>query len=187
MNHQKLLYAGISYAAWGYFFLYFDVKFGNVSILPAFVGALLFLSAINLLKEERRDMVLLRPFAIGLAIWNFGNWIASWFGTSLDEHFAIISLLVSIASMYFHFQLMTDFAALAHKYDGSNRSVESRLLEWRTIQTITQTFAVLMIYLKDWIPAHWRTVMIVFAIVYMIAGFCLMRALFSLRKVVNME
>ena len=52
MTDYQKLYSGISKAAWGYFFLYFNINFNNVSILPSFVGYLLFLSAINLLKGK---------------------------------------------------------------------------------------------------------------------------------------
>ena len=51
MTDCQKLFSGISKAAWGYFFLYFNININNVSILPGFVGYLLFLSAIRLLKE----------------------------------------------------------------------------------------------------------------------------------------
>ena len=52
MMDKNNLYQGISKCAWAYFFLYFDINLGSVSILPDFVAFLLFLSAIGLLKEE---------------------------------------------------------------------------------------------------------------------------------------
>ena len=44
---RETLYTGLSHAAWGYFFLNFDVNFGTVSVIPRFVGFLLLLSAIG--------------------------------------------------------------------------------------------------------------------------------------------
>lgn len=46
MTERKTLYDGVSNAAWGYFFLYFNINLGAVNILPRFVGWLLFLAAI---------------------------------------------------------------------------------------------------------------------------------------------
>ena len=60
MTDRKTLYDGISHAAWGYLFLYLDINLGTVSVLPRFVGWLMFLSAIEKLKAERRDLALLR-------------------------------------------------------------------------------------------------------------------------------
>ena len=56
-SHPEALYRGVSHAAWGYLFLYLDVNLGTVSILPAFVGYLLFWSAISALEGEVRDPV----------------------------------------------------------------------------------------------------------------------------------
>ena len=47
MTDRKTLYDGISHAAWGYLFLYLDINLGTVSVLPRFVGWLMFLSAIE--------------------------------------------------------------------------------------------------------------------------------------------
>lgn len=68
MTQYQTLYTGVSRAAWGYIFLYIDFKLGTVSILPSFVGIFLFLSAIDLLKGSRRDLSLLRPLGILLAV-----------------------------------------------------------------------------------------------------------------------
>ena len=57
MTDYQKLYSGISKAAWGYFFLYFNINFNNVSILPSFVGYLLFLSVIKLLNNENIGII----------------------------------------------------------------------------------------------------------------------------------
>ena len=70
MTQHRQLYDGISHAAWGYLFLYLDINLGTVSVLPRFVGWLLFLSAIEKLKAERRDLALLRSLGTLLAAWS---------------------------------------------------------------------------------------------------------------------
>ncbi|MDE6998163.1 MAG: hypothetical protein K2P04_09875, partial [Oscillospiraceae bacterium] len=70
MTDRENLYKGLSHAAWGYFFLNFDFYLGTVSIFPRFAGYLLFLSTIGKLAGERRDLLLLRPLCVLLAVWN---------------------------------------------------------------------------------------------------------------------
>ena len=84
MTKGQRLYTGASRGAWGYFFLYFNVNFGTINMLPDFVGWMLFLSAIGHLEEERRDLTLLRPLAQMLAVWNFIDY-RSPFGFTYDQ------------------------------------------------------------------------------------------------------
>ena len=190
MNKTDRLYIGITRAAWGYFFLYFNVDInmgGNtVGLLPAFVGMALFLSAIELLKEERRNLALLRPFAVALLVWYLAGWAADIFGVSLDTRLPVISLLTSLAGMYFQFQLMTDFAALARIYVPDNPDLERRLLRWRTIQTVMLTLLAVLLYVREILPdgvsGYFIYAMLAAGIVQIIAGICLMAALFSMRK-----
>lgn len=79
-SHPEALYRGVSHAAWGYLFLYLDVNLGTVSILPAFVGYLLFWSAISALEGEVRDLSLLRPLCALLGAWAGAGWLYSWTG-----------------------------------------------------------------------------------------------------------
>ena len=68
MTDYHKLYTGIGRAAWGYFFIYFDINLNTVSILPSFIGYLLFLSAINYLCDEQRELNLLRTLGVILAL-----------------------------------------------------------------------------------------------------------------------
>ena len=113
MTDWSSLYKGLSCAAWGYLFLNLDFNLGNVSILPRFAGWLLFLRAIDELKEERRDLALLRPLGILLALWTGADWLASWAGMDVDGHFPPLDMVVAVAQLYFLFQFLTDLAALA--------------------------------------------------------------------------
>ena len=38
MSNNKKLFHGLDRAAWGYFFLYFNITLGRVNLLPPFVG-----------------------------------------------------------------------------------------------------------------------------------------------------
>lgn len=187
MSNQETLYKGITRVIWGYFFVYFDFKLGTLSVTPAFVGIWMFLSAIDLLKEERRNMELLRTFAYVLLFWNFARWAAAWGGLSVQGYLPIVGLLVSIINMYFHFQLMTDLAALANKYASSESMIEPTLLRWRSIQTILLTCVVLISYTDNWNYKYKETIQILMGIAYVLAGIFLMLELFTLRKVFHSE
>ena len=183
MTHRQTLYAAISKAAWGYFFLYFDLNLNSVSVLPSFVGFLLFLSAIKLIKEERRDLELLRPLGTLLAVWHGGNWLASWLGTSLDGLFPMVDLIISLAGVYFHFQMLTDFAALAARYQQPEQDLDRRLLKWRTRQTLLLTAISLFAYPLRFLTELWEPTLIVLAIAGFITSLCIMFTLFDLRRI----
>lgn len=183
MTHRQTMYDALSKAAWAYFFLYFDINLGSVSILPSFAGFLLFLSAIQQLKEEQRDLELLRPLGILLAAWHFGNWLASWLGTTLDGRFPVVELIISLASVYFHFQLITDCAALAGKYQQPDQDIDKRLLKWRTRQTVLLTAMALAIYPLEYLPRWQEPVLIAMALAGFVTSLCIMFTLFDVRRI----
>lgn len=138
------MYDGLSHAAWGYFFLHFDFNLGTVSIFPRFVGFLLLLSAVGTLSGERRDLALLRPLAILLAAWNGLDWLLSWGGGDVDGHILFLDLLITVAGLYFHFQFLTDMAALAEQYQPEGSNLDRRLRRRRTVYVVLTTLVALM-------------------------------------------
>lgn len=187
MTGRKTLYDGASQAAWGYLFLYFDLKLGSVSILPAFVGYLLFLSAIEKLKGERRDLALLRPLGILLAAGSGAEWLCSWAGVTLDGRFPALDLILAAAGLYFHFQLFTDFAALAETYQRPGQDLDRRLLRWRTVQAVLTTTAKLLSLLMLRREGDWEWLLFSLVFVGIAVGGCLMAAVFSLRALFREE
>lgn len=182
MTKEQRLYTGASRGAWGYFFLYFNVNLGTVNIFPAFVGWMLFLSAIRHLEEERRDLSLLRPLAGMLAAWDFIDWGFTCLGAKVGDMLPVVGLIMSLASLYFHFQFITDCAALAARYQGEGDEVDSRLLRWRTWQTLLITAITLMVYPAEWFGGWWEMVVLGMAVVTLFTALCLMRAMFALRR-----
>ena len=122
MAETNPLYTGLSQAAWGYFFITFDFSLNSVSILPRFVGYILLYMAIGKLSRARRDLNLLRPLCILLAGYSFVDWLLSWQGRDADGLSIFLNLVVAAATLYFHFQFLTDMAALAQEYqpEGGN-------------------------------------------------------------------
>lgn len=182
MTDRETLYRGASHAAWGYFFLYLDINLGALNILPDWAAYLLFLSAIGKLQGERRDLALLRPLGILLALWNGADWGLALFGGSFTDRLPPVDLVISVVQLYFHFQFLTDCAGLAAAYQPPGEGVDVRLLRWRTLQTVLLTAAVCLTYLPlDWEGAG-AVALTLLAVVCVIAGLCIMAALFALRR-----
>lgn len=187
MTDYRKLYDGISRAAWGYFFIYFNININTVSILPSFVGYLLFLSAINYLKDEERELGLLHTLGVILALWHGAEWVMSWLGVSLDGAWQFIDIIISLVNLYFHFQLLTNLASIATKYQPEGYEQDAKLLRYRTLQTVMLTAITIVTELHPWLSDAWTYISIVMLIVYLIAGICLMKALFDLRKCLPTE
>lgn len=182
MMDKNNLYQGISKCAWAYFFLYFDINLGKVSILPDFVAFLLFLSAIGLLKEEERELGLLTPLGDLLAGWHILQWTLSWVGRDLDGLIPGLDIVICLANLYFHFQLLTNLASIAAKYQSEGAGHDKKLIKYRTMQTILFTVMMVLSYLSTLFREIWAYISIALGAVYLIAGLCMMAALFGLRK-----
>ena len=180
---RETLYTGLSHAAWGYFFLNFDVNFGTVSVIPRFVGFLLLLSAIGKLSGERRDLTLLRPLAALLSVWYALDWLLSWGGGAVGGHILFLDLIVGAAALYFHFQFLTDMAALAERYQAEGTGLDTRLRRRRTVYVVITTAASLLGDLPAWLLGDWaRWAVVGLALVGLAAAVLIMWSLFQLRR-----
>lgn len=141
------LYRGLSNAAWSYLFLNFDLNLGTVSIIPRFVGWLLLVAAIGDLAQERRDLALLRPLGLLLAAWDGVGWLLSWAGGDVNGHILFLDLIISVAAIYFHFQFLTDLAALAERYEPPEGTLAKRLRRRRTAYILFTTAVRLLVHL----------------------------------------
>lgn len=184
MNAEReTIYRGLSQAAWGYFFLHFDFNLNTVSILPRFVGFLLFPSAIGKLSGERRDLILLRPLAALLGAWAALDWLLSWSGGSVSGHILFLDLLAAAANLYFHFQFLTDMAALAERYQPKGDDLDRRLRCRRTVYVVLMTAIALVADLPAGLLGDWQS----WAALGMVVAACLaalfvMTGLFGLRR-----
>ena len=145
MTDYERLYTGLSHAAWGYFLLHFNfnLNFDSVSIniLPSFAGALLLLSAVDKLSAERRDLKLLRPLCMILAAWHLADWLLALAGPSLTGKILFLDLIFTAVLLYFHFQFLTDMAAIAEKYQPEGETLNRRILRRRTVLLVLATIA----------------------------------------------
>lgn len=139
MNNREMLYRALSCAAWGYFFLNFNFNLGKINLLPRFVGFLFFLCAINSLFKERDNLLLLRPICFFFAVYHAVDWALSFIGKGLELQILFLDLLIVAAQLYFHFQFLTDIAALARLCPEDGKKFASRLRHCRTMYTLLST------------------------------------------------
>lgn len=176
------MYAGLSHAAWGYFFLNFDFNLGTVSIFPRFVGYILFFLAITKLADERRDLKLLRPLCILLGLWSAGDWALSWGGGDIDGHVLFLDLLIAAAGLYFQFQLLTDMAALAETYQEGD--LDARLRRRRTVYVVLVTVTALISALPEGtLLGDWQSwIAVGLTLIACVVSLTIMAGLFQLRR-----
>lgn len=182
MKDYQRICDGLLKASWGYFFLYFDINIQSVSLLPSFIGYILYLSAIGSLQEEERELSLLYRFGGILAVWYGIAWLVSWGSFRLDGAWQFLDIIICLVNLYFHFQLLTNFASIAAKYQPDGYDQDAKLLRYRTWQTFMLTAITIITLLHPWLSVIWIYISVVMMIVYLIAGICLMKALYDLRK-----
>ena len=187
MTDYQKLYTGIGRAAWGYFFIYFDFNINTVSILPSFIGYLLFLSAINYLCDEERELNLLRTLVTILTVWHIASWLASWASIDLDGMLQVVDIIIGVVNIYFHFQLLTNLASIATKYQSADDELDAKLLRYCTLQTVMLTAVIIIGYLAKWMPELATVVSIGMIIIYLFVGILLMKALFDLRRSISSD
>lgn len=184
---RKTMYQGLSHAAWGYFLLHFDFNLGTVSILPAFAGYLLLLSAVRDLSGERRDLAPLRPLCSLMAACDGVDWLLSWLGSSLSGRFPPLDLTVAAAALYFHFQFLTDMAALAETHQPEGSNLNRKLLRRRTAYIVLCTVAQLIMCMPAWVYERiygnvWDIAVGVLAMIALVVALFVMMGLFDLRR-----
>ena len=118
MNHAGIRSA-LSRIAWAYLLIHLHFRLNNLDVLPDWAGYLLIFSAIGLLAGELRDLPLLRPFCILLGAVSGVDWLSFLLtGAEFTGRFFLLSALITCVALYFHFQLLTDLAALAAFVEG---------------------------------------------------------------------
>ena len=136
----KTLSSAIKKIAISYIFIYFSINIVVFDILPDWLGYFMIVSALPILSENDQSAQLLRPFGVALGIWNIIEWALKITGTQWN--FTLISLILSIITIYLHFQLITNIANL-----DIEQPKRKRLLLLRTIIVILHTILNLWLFI----------------------------------------
>ncbi len=187
MTDYGKIYDGITKAIWGYFFLYFDINLGTVSILPSFVGYILFLKAIDLLRDEERELSLLKTLGYILTVWNAIEWLAKCVSYSFAGQWQFVILIAGLINMYFHFQFLTNIASIATRHQVEGCEYDKKLLTCRTIQTLMLTVFIVISRFNFILEEIWIYISLALAVIYIIVCIYIMATLNGLRKNLNTE
>ena len=139
MSEREKLSRAVFKAAWGYFFLYFNINLGALNLLPEFAGFLLFLSAIKDMADEEPETELLRVPAAVLAALHLAYWMGRLVNIDIGAIFPFVDIIMGTVNLYFHFQLLTNIASIAERYQSEDSEYSHRLLSLRTAQTVMLT------------------------------------------------
>ena len=132
------LSSAIKKVAISYILIYLHINISVIDILPDWLGYFLIVSVLPVLSQKEKSAQLLKPVGIAIGIWNIVEWVLKIAGDELN--FYVISLVFSIITIYFHFQLITNIAAL-----DIEETKKKRLLNLRTATVILHTVLSLLL------------------------------------------
>ena len=173
MENKYGICKAIGQVAWGYIFILFHINIGSIDILPGWIGYMLFFEALPYLETAERTAGLLRPLTIGLGIWELVLWVTNIYEVSVDWY--AVAMLANVIELYFNFQILTNIAMIADRYQMEQRD---SLLRLRTIVTILMTIMALPIPMDG----EWQMVVLGLGIVAIVVLIWICSLLFSLRK-----
>ena len=172
MTRQEQLCKAVKQIAWGYVLLHLNINLGTLNILPDWLGYYWMLSSLPVLAKEEPSAALLRPLGLLLTAWAALLWLAALIGAVLPTEG--MDLIITVVSLYFHFQLLTNLAAIARTYDCPQ---EERILRLRTVRTLLITLLFLPLPWEDTLPAAFAVILL-----HLIVAIWICSVLFSLRN-----
>ena len=123
----------------GYVFLHFDINLMIINIFPDWLGYVAIVHVLDALGEEEPSANLLRPLGGILVAWEFYEIAEKMIG--FEWNVQILGTIVTVISLYFHFQLLTNIATIAERYEYPKYP---NLIKLRTARTLLITaFAVM--------------------------------------------
>lgn len=165
MERKEQLSRALRKIFWAYIFLYFDINIGTVDLLPAGLGYIFFYQAIrDGIETEEESSKLLKPICWILIIYRIVEWFMNIL--QLPTDIFIITEMMSVIALYFHFQLLTNLANIAHKYECP---VENTLLALRTVHTVLMTILAFTVHFKE---IEWLSMMIMIAQIFIMIFIC---------------
>lgn len=172
MSERTQLGAALKRIAWAYVLLHLHFNLGTLDLLPDWAGYLMIVSVLGVLAAEEESAGLLKSFGIVLTAWAVIKWVIALTGGSWDGGW--LDIVVTVVNLYFHFQLLTNLAAVSEKY---NCPETQRILTLRTVFTVLTTVLALPLPWEEWQPVAFLLIIVSLAVVIWIC-----RVLFSLRR-----
>lgn len=142
MNKYKYIQA-IKRIGYGYLLTLVNINIGTINIIPDWLGYYFFHTGIQEISQYEKSTELLEPLNIILGVYEFIIWCLKIIGIEID-HYAF-TVILSIISLYFHFQLLTNIATIA-KTHGSIHA--KRIFQLRNANVIFITVMQLLVLLR---------------------------------------
>lgn len=146
--------------ALGYIFIMFHINLETLDLIPDFVGYVLIYRGIKILLNIVISLRLLQNFAIFLCVISFVKWFFSIFNFNLNIY--IINMIITIITLYFDFQLISDIIEIGYKCDYTNLSFFKLL---RNLKVVIYTIIYLMSY-------FYRNEIIMLILIFVQLGIC---------------
>lgn len=180
MSEREQIASAVHRIAWGYIFILFNfninINESTIGLVPSWIGYVLIISVLALIASKERSAMLLKPLGIFFIIWTGIDWVLAFIGASIGN--SVLSAVVAVVYIYFHFQLITNVAALAKGYGWPG---SGRLLGLRAAVVVLQTLSVLMLY-GEWIEVG---LVVVMSIAQTVLAIWIVAELFHLEKFIQ--
>ena len=179
----KTLSSAIKKVAISYVLIYLHINISLIDILPNWLGYFLIVSVLPVLSQKEKSAQLLKPFGIAIGIWNILEWVLKIAGAELNLY--VVSLVFSIITIYFHFQLITNIAAL-----DITESKRKRLLNLRSATVILHTGLTLSLLIPTIIEVDneiYSYILMLLLIPQLIICFWISGELFGLAKNIEIQ
>ena len=169
MTQTADLFTGARRVFWGYFFLLldFNLNLGSAVTIPLLancVGWIFLWLGVDALAPVRPSLELLKPFCTALGVCSLTQFLPA-----LDSLLpGWLSLFISMLTLYTHFQLLTDLAALAEEMLGDGE-LAKRLRTSRTLFLLGQT----ALYCYDLVLQSTALVLLLLAVTFCVSVFLL--------------
>ena len=177
----KTLSSAIKKIAISYILIYLHINISVIDILPDWLGYFLIVSVLPIISEKEKSAQLLKPFGIAIGIWNIFEDVLKIAGDELN--LTVISLVFSIITIYFHFQLITNVANL-----DIEEPTKKRLLNLRTATVILHTVLTFSLFIPtviDVVNEIYTYILMIMLIPQLIICFWISGELFKISKVMK--
>ena len=177
----KTLSSAIKKIAISYILIYLHINISVIDILPDWLGYFLIVSVLPMLSQKEKSAQLLKPFGIAIGIWNIFEDVLKIAGDELN--LTVISLVFSIITIYFHFQLITNVANL-----DIEEPTKKRLLNLRTATVILHTVLTFSLFIPTVIDVDneiYTYILMIMLIPQLIICFWISGELFKISKVMK--
>lgn len=117
--------------AWGWVILHLDFHLDPVNLLPDWLGYILILNGLLGITAYVPQASLLFSFGMGLGAVSLLQWLLAFFGITFAPTW--LTLVTSVVSLYFQFQLLEDLATLSDVNECTTGSILRRLATYNLL------------------------------------------------------